>query len=71
MHPRLDTGETRNPKMPISTDKKKKKKARPEPALELKDQELGGLEGEIIRPNAGEDVATGSPKSWELLLQLL
>lgn len=26
MHPRLDTGETRNPKMPISTDKKKKKK---------------------------------------------
>lgn len=56
--------------MPISTEKKKKK-ARPEPALELKDQELGGLEGEIIRPNAGEDVATGSPKSWELLWQLL
>lgn len=50
---------------------KKKKKNRPEPTLELKDQELGGLEDKIMRPNAGEDVGAGSLKSWELLWQLL
>ena len=57
--------------MPISTDLKKKKKTRPEPTLELKDQEMGGLEDKIMRPNAGEDVGAGSLKSWELLWQLL
>ena len=68
--PRLSTGETRNPKTPISTDQKKKKNP-PESAHELKDQERGGLKDKIMRPNAGEDVGTGSLKSWKLLWQLL
>ena len=50
---------------------KKKKENPPESAHELKDQERGGLKDKIMRPNAGEDVGTGSLKSWKLLWQLL